>query len=107
MTMQEKLYVGNLSFNTTEKSLEELFGRYGTILSVKIIRDKITNQSRGFGFVELQNISDILSTIKTKNAEKEDLKRRYLEIKQDIHDIKKNIFGAIKRSNIKGWEKDN
>lgn len=57
--MQEKLYIGNLSFNTTEKSLEELFGRYGTILSVKIIRDKITNQSRGFGFVELQNISDI------------------------------------------------
>ena len=59
MTKQEKLYIGNLSFNTTEKSLEELFGRYGTILSVKIIRDKITNQSRGFGFVELQNISDI------------------------------------------------
>lgn len=57
--MQEKLYIGNLSFNTTENSLEELFGRYGTILSVKIIRDKITNQSRGFGFVELQNISDI------------------------------------------------
>lgn len=57
--MQEKLYIGNLSFNTTEKSLEELFCRYGTILSVKIIRDKITNQSRGFGFVELQNISDI------------------------------------------------
>lgn len=57
--MQEKLYIGNLSFNTTEKSLKELFGRYGTILSVKIIRDKITNQSRGFGFVELQNISDI------------------------------------------------
>ncbi len=57
--MQEKLYIGNLSFNTMEKSLEELFGRYGTILSVKIIRDKITNQSRGFGFVELQNISDI------------------------------------------------
>jgi len=47
------LYVGNLSFNTTESALAELFAAYGQVLSAKIITDRYSGQSRGFGFVEM------------------------------------------------------
>lgn len=51
--MGTRLYVGNLSFNTTEESLRELFAQAGAIKSVSIVKDRETNQSRGFGFVEM------------------------------------------------------
>ena len=50
--MSKKLYVGNLSFNTTEGDLRELFEQYGTTESVAVITDRETGRSRGFGFVE-------------------------------------------------------
>jgi len=46
-----KIYVGNLSFNTTEQELEELFGQYGKITEIALIRDRVTNQLKGFGFI--------------------------------------------------------
>ena len=52
--MSKKLYIGNLSFSTTEERLESLFSEYGTVLSVNIIMDQATNKSKGFGFVELE-----------------------------------------------------
>jgi len=48
-----RLYVGNLSFNTDEQQLEQLFTPLGDVASVKLIRDHATGQSRGFGFVEM------------------------------------------------------
>ena len=48
-----RLYVGNLSYNTGEQQLETLFATHGAIESVKLIRDQMTGQSRGFGFVEM------------------------------------------------------
>ena len=48
-----KLYVGNLSFGTTEGQLEELFGQVGQVESASIITDRNTGRSRGFGFVEM------------------------------------------------------
>lgn len=48
-----KLYVGNLSFNTTTVGLTELFGTVGTVESANIIEDRETGRSRGFGFVEM------------------------------------------------------
>ena len=48
-----KLYVGNLSFNTTNQDLNELFGTIGTVESSNIIEDRETGRSRGFGFVEM------------------------------------------------------
>ena len=51
--MSVKLFVGNLSFNTTEQELEALFGQSGDVESVRIITDRNTGRSRGFGFVEM------------------------------------------------------
>ena len=48
-----RLYVGNLSFNTEEQQLEQLFASIGEVASVRLIRDQATGRSRGFGFVEM------------------------------------------------------
>ena len=50
-----KLYVGNLSFRTTDTELQELFSQAGTVDSCRIITDRDTGQSRGFGFVEMSS----------------------------------------------------
>ncbi len=49
--MSKELYVGNLSYETTEQEVEELFGTYGAVSEVKLIRDRETGRLRGFGFV--------------------------------------------------------
>ena len=52
------LYVGNLPWNTTETQLKELFSQYGEVTSAKIIEDRETGRSRGFGFVEMEQGSE-------------------------------------------------
>ena len=52
-----RIYVGNLSFNTAEQEIEQLFAPLGQVESVKLIRDHATGQSRGFGFVEMSDSS--------------------------------------------------
>ena len=47
------IYVGNLGYSVSEERLSEIFSEYGTVVSVKIITDKFTGKSRGFGFVEI------------------------------------------------------
>ena len=47
------MYVSNLSFHTTDDNLRELFGKFGTVTSAKVITDRETGRSRGFGFVEM------------------------------------------------------
>lgn len=50
-----KLYVGNLSYNTTSQSLQTLFASHGEVRSAEVIMDRETNRSKGFGFVEMAN----------------------------------------------------
>jgi RNA recognition motif-containing protein len=59
-----KLYVGNLSFDMTERTLRELFEPFGTVSEVKLIMDRETGQSRGFGFVTMGNDSEGNAAIK-------------------------------------------
>ncbi len=53
--MAKKLYVGNLSWNTTADGLKDAFSKAGAVLSANLITDKMTGRSRGFGFVEMED----------------------------------------------------
>jgi len=66
--MGAKLYVGNISFQATEKDLEELFEKAGHVESVKIITDPYSGQSRGFGFVEMSSNDEAKRAIEMFNG---------------------------------------
>jgi len=66
--MSKKLYVGNLSFKTTESELQEHFSEAGPVESVKIIADNYSGQSRGFGFVEMTTDEDAQKAISMFNG---------------------------------------
>ena len=53
--MGAKLYVGNLSYNITEERLQQHFAQYGSVISARIITDKFSGRSKGFGFVEMSS----------------------------------------------------
>jgi cold-inducible RNA-binding protein len=53
--MPSKIYVGNLSFNSTEHTVRDLFAQYGEVTSVNLITDRDTGRPRGFGFVEMDS----------------------------------------------------
>lgn len=66
--MSMKLYVGNLSFNTSNSELEELFGQVGTVESATVVEDRETGRSRGFGFVEMSSKEDGEKAIEELNG---------------------------------------
>jgi cold-inducible RNA-binding protein len=66
--MATKLYVGNLPFKAREEDLQSLFQQAGAVQSVNIIRDKISGQSRGFGFVEMASPDDAQKAIEMFNG---------------------------------------
>lgn len=66
--MSKKLYVGNLSFQTTSHDLQELFGQAGTVESAQIIEDRDTGQSKGFAFVEMSTDAEAASAIDQFNG---------------------------------------
>ncbi len=66
--MGKKLYVGNLSFSATEKFLSDTFSQCGTVESAKIITDRDTGRSKGFGFVEMSSDAEAAEGIKRFNG---------------------------------------
>ena len=67
--MGTKLYVGNLSFNTTENELQELFAQAGTVQEVTLMQDKFTGKSRGFAFVTMSSEEDAQNAISKFNGQ--------------------------------------
>jgi cold-inducible RNA-binding protein len=63
-----KLFVGNLSFQTTQEDLMNTFARYGAVESVNLLTDRMTGQSRGFGFVEMTDRSEAQNAINALNG---------------------------------------
>ncbi|MEN8117513.1 MAG: RNA-binding protein [Bacteroidota bacterium] len=61
------IYVGNLPFNLGEEDLKEIFEEYGAVASTKIISDKFTGRSKGFGFVEMESDDEANNAIKELN----------------------------------------
>jgi len=65
--MAKKLYVGNLSFKCGDDDLHELFSKHGTVESAKVITDRETGRSKGFGFVEMSNDTEATNAITALN----------------------------------------
>ena len=65
--MSTKLFVGSLPWSVSDDKLKEIFEKHGTVVSAKVITDRDTNRSRGFGFVEMESSSDASNAIKALN----------------------------------------
>jgi len=70
--MGNKLYVGNLSYNTTGSDLEQLFAQHGTVQSAEVIADRDTGRSKGFGFVEMSSQEEAQKAIAALNGQEHD-----------------------------------
>jgi RNA recognition motif-containing protein len=74
------IYVGNMSYTVTEEDLQKAFEAFGQVASVSIIRDKFSNQSKGFGFVEMPSKEEAQAAISGMNGK--DLKGRTLNVNE-------------------------
>jgi RNA recognition motif-containing protein len=68
-TMGNKLYVGNLSYDMQDRDLQELFAEYGTVTSAKIVTDRESGRSKGFGFVEMSTDAEAQAAITALNGQ--------------------------------------
>lgn len=66
--MSQKIYVGNLGFSVNNEALSEKFAQFGTVSSAKVITDRDTNRSKGFGFVEMSSSAEAAEAIRSLNG---------------------------------------
>ncbi len=78
--MNKKLYVGGLPYSVTEDKLQEIFSAHGTVESARVITDRFTGRSRGFGFVEMSNEEEAQTAIDSLNGS--DLEGRSLTVNE-------------------------
>ncbi len=90
--MQKKLYVGGLSYNTDVEEIQQLFVQAGEVISATIIKDKFTNQSRGFGFVEMATEEQAAEAIKLFNGK--ELGGRSLTVNESKPQEKRTFSGG-------------
>jgi cold-inducible RNA-binding protein len=80
--VNNKLFVGNLSFKLSEGELEELFGQYGTVVSCSIPTDRDTGRKRGFAFIEMSNQAEAEAAIKALNGRDVDGRQLAVSVSQ-------------------------
>lgn len=102
--MQKSLFVAGLDFSITSSELQELFAQHGTVATAKVITDKFTSQSKGFGFVDMETQADAENCIKALNNTT--YKNRSLVVKEKEDKPKfggGNSGGGGYRSQNRGW----
>jgi RNA recognition motif-containing protein len=90
--MGSKLYVGSLPYSTTEQQLSDLFAQHGSVQSAKVITDRFTGQSRGFGFVEMATDEEAQKAIAALNGA--DLGGRTLVVNEARPQEKRSFGGG-------------
>src|SRR5687768_17690640 len=89
--MGNKLYVGGLPYSVTDTRLQEIFSSHGAVKSARVISDKFTGQSRGFGFVEMSSGSEAQRAIESLNGTQ--LDGRTLTVNEAKPMAKRDNFG--------------
>ena len=95
--MAEKLYVGNLSYETTEQMLRELFMQAGNVASVALIKEPGTQRSRGFAFVEMSSASEVSKAIGMFNGHSLDERKLAVSVARQREE--RNTFNRGDRNN--------
>lgn len=93
--MTNKLYVGGLPYTTTDEQLQQLFSAHGTVESARVITDKFTGRSKGFGFVEMSSGAEAQAAIQALNGT--DLEGRSLTVNEARPQEKRSGFGGERR----------
>jgi RNA recognition motif-containing protein len=90
--MAKKLYVGNLSYNTTEDTLRNLFSEFGSVASAKIIFNRDTGESKGFGFIEMSTDEEAGAAITGANGR--EFEGRQLRVNEAMDKPRRDRFGG-------------
>lgn len=94
-----RIYVGNLSFNTDEPQIEQLFAAYGTVESAHLVRDHATGRSRGFAFVEMPD--DAQARQACEALDQREFDGRRLTVNEARPQERRNFGGGNSRSNAR------
>ena len=98
--MNNKLYVGGLPYSVTEGQLEQIFSEHGAVQSARVISDKFTGQSRGFGFVEMASAEEAQKAIDALNGTQ--LEGRTLVVNEARPQEKRSFGGGPGGGNRRG-----
>jgi cold-inducible RNA-binding protein len=104
-TVAKRLYVGGLSYDTSENQLEEIFSQAGTVDSVKVVIDRDTGRSKGFGFVEMNTESDASRAISLLNGTQQD--GRQITVSEARPQGERSSGGGYRSNNYGGNRRSN
>jgi RNA recognition motif-containing protein len=95
------IYVSNLSFHTTEEDLNSMFGKFGAVTSAKIIMDRETGKSRGFGFIEMSSETEGNEAMQALNNK--EIEGRALSVSVAREKTDRGGGGSSSRNNNRRW----
>ncbi len=90
--METKLYVGNLSFSTTEEELRTLFAQAGAVTAVDLIKDRQTGESKGFAFVQMSNQTELQAAIRMFNGQTLNNRELKVNIARPREEVRRDSF---------------